>query len=61
MAGSYVLVLIFIFGTDFLDFFLVEPLGLLLGLGQTAVTNLLDFILANRILVEHVLFGGCHI
>lgn len=61
MAGSYVLVLIFIFGTDFLDFFLVEPLGLLLGLGQTAVTNLLDFILANRILVEHVLFGGCHV
>lgn len=61
MAGSYVLVLIFIFGTDFLDFFLVEPLSLLLGLGQAAVTNLLDFVLANRILVEHVLFGGCHV
>ena len=57
MGHDNILVLVFVLGAHLLDFLIIEPLGLLFGVGVPALNQLIDLVLAGLVLVIGIL--GC--
>ena len=55
-----ILVLVFILWTHLLDFLVVEPLGLLFGVGVPALDQLVNLVLASLVLVIGIFGSSLH-